>query len=101
MRLNKTTIDIIKKYAKECFGKDAEVYLFGSRVNDDLKGGDIDLLIKTSIPEAEHLDKKLNFLTKLNISLGLQKIDVIVQSQKINEKKDIVVIAEKKGERIC
>lgn len=101
MRLSITTINTIKQYARECFGKDAEVYLFGSRTNDRLKGGDIDLLIKTNLPKKEHLDKKLDFLTKLNMTLGLRKIDIIVHPKYVKDKKDIVVIAENKGERIC
>ena len=101
MRLKDTAIDTIRKYAREYFGNDSEVYLFGSRVDDHSKGGDIDLLIKTNIPSNEHLDKKLDFLTKLNITLGLQKIDVIVQPNNAKSKRDIVRIAENKGEKIC
>jgi len=101
MRLKDTTIHTIRKYATKYFGKDSEVYLFGSRVDDHSKGGDIDLLIKTNIPLNEHLNKKLDFLTKLNITLGFQKIDVIVQPMNAKNKREIVRIAENKGERIC
>jgi predicted nucleotidyltransferase len=54
---------------------DATVYLFGSRVDDSEKGGDIDLLV---------LSKKINLMTKLTIlaqlhqQLGAQKIDLAV-----------------------
>lgn len=101
MRLSKSTIHTIKQYAREFFGNDAEVYLFGSRVNDRLRGGDIDLLIKTNIPKKEHLDKKLDFLTKLHITLGPQKIDVIIESMNPGNKRNIVAMAEQNGERIC
>ena len=101
MRISKSTIYSIKQYSRESFGNDAEVYLFGSRLNDKSKGGDIDLLIKTNVPKNEHLEKKLNFLTKLHMTLGLQKIDVIVESMNPDNKMEIVRIAENKGERIC
>jgi predicted nucleotidyltransferase len=54
---------------------DAEIYLFGSRVDDTAKGGDIDLLI---------LSKKINLMTKLDIlaqlhqQLGARKIDIAI-----------------------
>lgn len=101
MRLNNQYIRAIRQYAKECFGNDSEVYLFGSRVQDNLKGGDIDLLIKTSRPGKELFDRKMDFLTKLNTTLGFQKIDVIVQQKYAKKKRDIVIIAENKGEKIC
>lgn len=101
MRLNQQQIHTIRQYAKECFGNASEVYLFGSRVHDNMKGGDIDLLIKTNLPNKEHLDRKMDFLTKLNITLGLQKIDVIVQAKNVKNKRDIIIMAENKGERLC
>lgn len=36
------------------------IYLFGSRVDDDKKGGDIDLYIEASIPV--EMESKLKFL---------------------------------------
>ncbi|MCF8367423.1 MAG: nucleotidyltransferase domain-containing protein [Bacteroidales bacterium] len=40
-------IYLIKKTTARIFGDNAHVYLFGSRVQDNLKGGDIDLLVST------------------------------------------------------
>ncbi|WP_456378224.1 nucleotidyltransferase domain-containing protein [Thiolapillus sp.] len=45
MRLSPGNQSIIKQTAREIFG-DVRVLLFGSRVQDNLKGGDIDLLSK-------------------------------------------------------
>ena len=44
MRLSKKYIETIKKYFKEFF-QNGEIYLFGSRVDDSKKGGDIDLYL--------------------------------------------------------
>jgi predicted nucleotidyltransferase len=43
MRLSSFEIASIVELVKKHFANNAEVYLFGSRVNDELKGGDIDL----------------------------------------------------------
>jgi hypothetical protein len=43
MRLSSDHIKIIKKATQEIYG-DARVWLFDSRVDDNKKGGDIDLL---------------------------------------------------------
>ena len=46
MRLSKKEIQIILRVAKEKYGEGVEVYLFGSRLNDEKKGGDINLLVR-------------------------------------------------------
>ena len=56
---------------------EAKVYLFGSRIDDTLKGGDIDLLVLSSTIT---LMDKLDLLAGLHQKLGDQKIDLVVQS---------------------
>jgi predicted nucleotidyltransferase len=51
----------------------AEIYLFGSRVNDQLLGGDIDLLV---LSEQASLNLKVEILMEIKMSLGEQKIDL-------------------------
>ncbi len=48
MRVLKQEINIIKNNILK-FDKEAQVYLFGSRVDDNKKGGDIDILIVSDI----------------------------------------------------
>jgi len=43
MRLSTQQIQVIKQTTREIFGPEAKVSLFGSRLNDQLRGGDIDL----------------------------------------------------------
>ncbi len=59
MRLTQHQQEIIKTKAKEIFGKQAQVLLFGSRANDNELGGDIDLLIELEYPVEETLQKNL------------------------------------------
>lgn len=77
VKLTDEKIKIIKSYAELIFGKDTEVYLFGSRTDLSKKGGNIDLLILTKSKE-NLFKKKLIFLSKLYKNLGEQKIDVII-----------------------
>lgn len=46
MRLDPSEVDAIRTAVREVFGAAATARLFGSRVRDDLKGGDIDLLVE-------------------------------------------------------
>jgi len=75
MRLTPTEIEMIKKTFYEVFG-DGKIYLFGSRVDDSLKGGDIDLFIDTVT--TNKLQKKIEFLSALKQRIGDQKIDVVI-----------------------
>jgi len=75
LRLTSKEKEVIKKIFKEVF-KEGEIYLFGSRCDDMLKGGDIDLYIKT--PQKEDLFKqKLRFLAKVKKHIGERKIDIV------------------------
>lgn len=46
MRLTSSQIDHIRVLAHQLLGESVRVTLFGSRVRDDLKGGDVDLLVE-------------------------------------------------------
>ena len=48
MRLTEFEINVIKQSARDIFGSDVQVFLFGSRVDDTKKCGDIDLYIKAN-----------------------------------------------------
>lgn len=68
---------MIKKAFKESF-EEGKVYLFGSRVDDDKRGGDIDLYLVPHKKFQDERDRKIKFLVKLDLYIGEQKIDVIV-----------------------
>jgi predicted nucleotidyltransferase len=46
MRLTSHQIATIESTAKAVLGEDAKVWLYGSRLNDQSAGGDIDLLVE-------------------------------------------------------
>ena len=48
MRLTPDQQSAIRAIAAETFGDEASIWLFGSRIDDNKRGGDIDLLIETN-----------------------------------------------------
>lgn len=63
------------------FDADAAVYLFGSRVDDSKKGGDIDLLI---LSKRLTRDDSRAIRSSLYDLLGEQKIDLIIAADDID-----------------
>ena len=78
MRLTREACRIIKASAQEIFGPSATVCVFGSRTNDEARGGDIDLLVECIEPVADRLRKTLALTASLQRRLGDQQIDIIV-----------------------
>jgi len=97
MRVSNSDIAHIKKTAKSIFGNSCEVYLFGSRVSNDTKGGDLDLLILTNDP-TQLLTKKLTFKARVKQLIGDQKIDVIVRSASAPDEQDLIYQEALKGQ---
>ena len=82
MRLNEKEITAIHEVTKTVFGEKASVRLFGSRTNDALKGGDIDLLIQCNriLSTSEQYKLKITFLVQLKKIIGDQRIDVLIET---------------------
>ena len=78
MRITLFEAETIVQYSKLIFGSSARVFLFGSRVDDTLKGGDIDLYIELD-DDTDLLEKKLQLLLLFEKKLGEQKIDIVFQ----------------------
>ena len=76
MRLQSKDIQTIIQIAKDIYGESVKVYLFGSRVDDAKRGGDIDLLIRTS-EEKKGVLARIRMLSRLKQAIGDQKIDII------------------------
>ena len=80
MRLTEYEIKSIKESFEKYFA-DGDVYLFGSRVDDTQKGGDIDLFIDTPL-QGDLQERKTGFLLDLESKIGEQKIDVVISKDK-------------------
>lgn len=78
MRLTPDEIAAIRDCAVDVFGPDAVVRLFGSRVHDDLAGGDIDLHVTADRADSATNANEWRFLSALWDRLGERRIDVLV-----------------------
>lgn len=74
MRLNPEIANYLKKSIQKRI-PGSTVYLFGSRVDDSARGGDIDLIILTDEPADKRIFRKirLEFIKKY----GWRKIDLV------------------------
>ncbi|MFW6368818.1 MAG: nucleotidyltransferase domain-containing protein [Spirochaetota bacterium] len=96
MRLTERQREEILRTAKEVFGDDASVTLFGSRVNDTERGGDIDLMITTDTDATTARQQKVRFLVRLKQRIGDRRIDVVLRTPDSPER-DIHRVASAEG----
>jgi predicted nucleotidyltransferase len=98
MRLQEKQIESIVKIAKEIFGNDIIVYLFGSRADDTQKGGDIDLFIRSK--ERIPAESKIKFLSSIYRNVTERKVDLLVadSSKELNKIQSEAMI---KGVKLC
>jgi len=93
MRLSLFEVSTILMLKNKIFGKDSIIYLFGSRVDDSKKGGDIDLYLENKVDKS-CFEKKIEFLTDLQEIIGEQKIDLVIAR---DNKRAIEIEAKEKG----
>jgi predicted nucleotidyltransferase len=79
MRLTPHETRAIRACAARHFGEGAKVRVFGSRVDDTRRGGDIDLHVEAETPELASLANELHFLDELKSLIGDQKVDLVVR----------------------
>ncbi len=98
MRITRKEKENIIRYAKKYFGADVKMYLFGSRVDDKKKGGDIDLFLESKIDI--NMYEQIEFLKQLYLHITTRKIDLVIKSP---SKKDrpIYHTAKKEGILLC
>lgn len=78
MRLSEKQVDLIKSAATEVLGDEARIWLFGSRVDDQRRGGDIDLYVELPADlDQQRVALETRFWARLQRDLGEQRIDII------------------------
>lgn len=79
MRLSPHEVAAIKAAAREAFGPSAIVRLFGSRVDDARRGGDIDLHVEAA-PEVASARNEITFRTLIWKALDEEQVDVVLMA---------------------
>jgi len=98
MRLTDQQRSIIRSTVTENFGASAVVWLFGSRVDDSKRGGDIDLLIETDKIDVNAITRsEILFLSRIQAKLGDQKIDLLLDYPSRKLRPPIFSIAKQTG----
>ncbi len=96
MRLTEHQRTSIVDNAKLVFGETAKVYLFGSRVDDNKRGGDIDIFIECD-EQSNCYENRQDYIAKLYRAIGEQKIDVVLKTLGKDDDRLIVSEALSKG----
>lgn len=79
-RLSDLEISTLVDATRRCFGETAKIWLFGSRADDNKRGGDIDLYIETDL-KSGIVAAKLAMRSNIWPIFGDQKIDILARSR--------------------
>jgi len=85
MRLTDRQVKCIVQAVHKRWGEGAQVYLFGSRLDDTLNGGDIDLFVDLPSVDDEVVRHTCQTIADIQLSLGEQKLDMVVRHPESNE----------------
>jgi len=99
MRLTPNQIQAIKTAAAEIFGDEAKVWLFGSRADDEKRGGDVDLLVETDHALDDSALRAARLSARVSRGMYGRRVDVVVRAAGLFEQ-PIHRIAREQGVRL-
>ena len=80
MRLTPEQIHAIRTGVAQVAGQDARVWLFGSRVHDQARGGDVDLLLELDVPVSEPAQLAARLSARVSRAMYGRRVDVVVKA---------------------
>ena len=98
MRISEQEKQDIIELARRHISGTARVWLFGSRVNDNARGGDVDIMIEVDQVDSI-VERKINFRLALEDRWGERKVDVLIYDTQYQEQ-PIHSIARQEGIRL-
>jgi predicted nucleotidyltransferase len=78
MRLANADRNLITETVRTILGPDAVVRLFGSRLDDGRRGGDIDLFVEVSTPLTQRVMTACRLAAQLERALDGRRVDVLL-----------------------
>lgn len=96
MRLSPENLALLQTTLRHYFGPEATVYLYGSRLDDQARGGDVDLFVETS--QTVDYRQRARALVALEAALHLP-VDLLVKDAEDRDR-PIHRIARLSGERL-
>jgi predicted nucleotidyltransferase len=94
MRLTPLQIQCIRKATLDIGGPAARVRLFGSRLDDTARGGDIDLLLECNDRVSEPALLAARLAARVSRAMGGRKVDVVIRAPNLLELPIHTVAAE-------
>ena len=80
MRLTEHQIHLIRQLAQQVAGSQSRVRVFGSRLDDSARGGDIDLLLELPEPVDNPALMAAQMSTRVSRALHGRKVDVLLSA---------------------
>lgn len=100
VRLKPADLDAIVQAFKRHFSENDSLWIFGSRVDLQARGGDIDLYVETKTDAKLAVEAKSKFVIDIWKQIGEQKIDVVINLLKDDFYLPIYDIAIKQGVKL-
>lgn len=99
MRLSAVERHAVERASREALPSGTRVLLFGSRLDDERRGGDIDLLVELPAPLSANdtVDRRTRFTVRLYRLLEERRIDVVMTQQGQPDPRAVVAAARRQG----
>ena len=99
MRLTEGQATALNRLARELAGADARLYVFGSRLDDKARGGDLDLMLELAAPTENPALLAARLSAKASRIVHGRRVDVLLSAPGLL-RLPIHDIARKEGHRI-
>ncbi|KAF0115282.1 MAG: hypothetical protein FD149_1643 [Rhodospirillaceae bacterium] len=85
MRLTEEQIAQIRQTVCEEAGSQSRVWLFGSRVDDTARGGDVDLLVEQDTDIDQPVSLMARLTVRISRAMGGRKVDIVLSAPNLRE----------------